>query len=144
MIRWLTHSKLRAVSLAGILGIFAAVTSIATEEGVTPRTSSKEVAWSKYLAQKMQGEPEYTVADGRRVDILTDEVAWEVEWGYKWEQSIGQAIGYSLATEKDPGVILLLRPRNVDDEQYNQFLTVVTYLRGKGVPFKVKIVKTKD
>lgn len=85
-----------------------------------------EVEWSAELAQQVQGEAEHRLPDGSRIDILTDEVAWEVEWSDKWPESIGQSVFYGLATNRKPGVWLLLRGKH--DEDYLQCLMVCRHL----------------
>ena len=74
-----------------------------------PGPTSHEPAWSEYLAWLWGGEAEHRTVDGSRVDVLTDDVAWEVEWVKKWKESIGQALLYGVVTGRTPGVVLLLR-----------------------------------
>lgn len=108
-----------------------------------PDSTSNEVTWAAYLAKVYteDGITEYKLPAGARVDILTDEIAWEVEWCSKWPESIGQALYYGSATNRKPGVWLLKRAN--DDENWNECLSVINYLRGKGVDieFKTEIVK---
>ena len=74
-----------------------------------PAPTEYEPAWSAYLAWKWGGEAEHRTVDGSRVDVLTDEFAWEVEWCKKWKESVGQALFYGVVTGRKPGVVLLLR-----------------------------------
>lgn len=100
-----------------------------------------EVAWSAYLAKQVGGETEFVLPGGARVDILTEDIAWEVEWTKKWPESIGQALYYGSATNKKPGVWLL--KKSDDDENWNECLSVINYLRGKGIDieFRTELVK---
>jgi hypothetical protein len=106
-----------------------------------PTAGDRETVWSEYLAGVVAGEAEYRLPNGSRVDILTDDVAWEVEWSDKWEESIGQSLFYGIATDRRPGVWLLLRGEF--DEDYLQCLAVVDHLRSRGVAmaFRVEVVK---
>lgn len=94
---------------------------------LTPQLSATEIEWSRKIAQGsvidgVSGEAEFKLPDGSRVDVLSDEYAWEVEWSDKWEESIGQSLWYSIASERKPGVILLLRGDR--DEDYLRCLAV--------------------
>lgn len=91
-----------------------------------PQPPEGEVAISARLAVSVGGEAEHRLPDGSRVDILTDDVAWEVEWSDKWEESIGQSVFYGMATNRKPGVWLLLR--NNYDEDYLRCLMVCRQL----------------
>ena len=76
-----------------------------------PLPTDSEPVWSKWLAEKMGGVPEYVLPDRSRVDILTPTLAIEVDWAKKWAEAIGQAIFYGIVTEKQPAVLLLLRSK---------------------------------
>ena len=76
---------------------------------------------------------EYVRPDGRRVDVLTDRFAYEADWSYKWTEGVGQALAYAVATNRNPGLILLMK--GADDERYNQCLGVITHLRSRGYNF---------
>jgi len=80
-----------------------------------------------------ESQLEYLLPDGRRVDVLTDLFAYEADWSYKWTDGIGQALAYSVATNRSPGLILLMK--GSDDERYNQCLGVITHLRSRGYRF---------
>ena len=104
----------------------------------------KEVHWSAVLAEYVGGEAEHRLPAGGRVDVLDDQTAWEVEWTAKWPESVGQAVYYGIATDRQPGIWLLTPPGS--DEDYNECLAVVTYLRGHGVPLQLRTqaTPTKD
>lgn len=69
--------------------------------------AATEAEHAEQLAHKLQGETEVRLWDRTRVDILTEEYAYEVDWASKWAESIGQALYYSELTGKKPGIILL-------------------------------------
>lgn len=131
----------KLVVLALSLDLFGAY--LGQSVAVPPAPAANEVAWSGYLAGTVGGEAEHRLPNGDRVDILTDEVAWEVEWCSKQDQSFGQAIRYAVATQRDPGVWLLYRKG--DDEHYLRALATLTYLRGHDVPiaFRTTVVEAK-
>lgn len=52
---------------------------------------------------------EKRLPDATRVDILTDEVAYEVDFARKWAEGIGQALHYSVMTERGAGLILIVK-----------------------------------
>jgi len=83
-----------------------------------PATTAAEPVWSRWLAAKYQGLPEYRTVDGSRVDVLTDEYAIEVEWAKKWPEAIGQALLYGVVTGRRPAVILLLRDKPSEDKYF--------------------------
>ena len=111
-----------------------------------PRT---EVDFTKILARKLEqttrkpADLRKTLPDGRRVDIYHDGVAWEVELCSKWEESIGQSMGYAIGLNATPGVWLLKRGMQ-DDEEYNQCLSVIAYLRGRGVTIEFRVTDIKE
>ena len=98
-----------------------------------PGATEYEPAWSKYLAWKWGGESEYRTVDGSRVDVLTDDMAWEVEWCKKWKESVGQALFYGVVTGRKPGVVLLLR-RKPGEALY--FLRATIACREAGVTLR--------
>lgn len=86
--------------------------------------NKNELYYSKKIAEELGGEAEFRTPDGSRVDILTDTTAYEVEWVYNWESAIGQSIFYGMTTNKDPGVILLLKGDPLERADYLRCLAV--------------------
>lgn len=76
-----------------------------------------EPYYSAIIARATRGQAEYRLADGRRVDVLTERWAIEVEWAHKWPEAIGQATSYALATGRSPCVYLLYTGPE-DDRDY--------------------------
>jgi len=83
-----------------------------------PQPSDRETVWSAYLAQESGGIAEARTPDGSRCDILTDTEAIEVEWASKWEESIGQAVFYSIAFDREPVVLLLIKDPVAERDDY--------------------------
>lgn len=67
-----------------------------------------EAAWIRAFAQEVGGQSEVAVEHGR-ADVVTSEFAFELDWLDKWHEGIGQALHYASATEKRPGLALILR-----------------------------------
>ena len=61
------------------------------------------------LAAQYKGVPEARLWDGSRVDLLSEDTAWEADWASKWTEAVGQSLYYSLVTRRKPGIILLIR-----------------------------------
>ncbi len=76
-----------------------------------------EKDYANYIQHLIGGQREYSVESGR-VDLLTDEFAYEIEWANKWKESIGQSIWYALQTNKKPAIILLIR----SESDYKYFI----------------------
>jgi hypothetical protein len=85
---------------------------------------------------------EYRLPDGRRIDIYHNGVAWEVDWVKKWPEAIGQSLGYAIATNSDPGIVLLMK--SGEDEYYNQCLAVITSLRSRGYKVRFLVVNVDN
>lgn len=95
----------------------------------TPLPGDRETKWSAWIALQRQGAAaEFVTPDGSRVDVLTAEHAFEVEWVEKWSQAIGQSVFYGLATNRKPGVILLMRGKASDQRYYLRCLAVCARL----------------
>lgn len=62
-----------------------------------------------------RGVTEYRLDDGARVDCLTKTHAVEVDFARKWAEAIGQALYYAAATDKKPGILLIV---GKDDTRY--------------------------
>ena len=75
-----------------------------------------EREYQLHCNQILQGEVEYRLPDGTRVDILTDCLAIEVDFAKKWYEAVGHAAHYSRLTNRPPGVLLIVRDKT--DEKY--------------------------
>ena len=107
------------------------------------RQTWTEVQWSKHLAESIHAEAEYRLQDGSRIDIFQPGVcAWEVEWVDKWEEAFGQAAFYAASTDTTPGIWLLKRGKE-DDEDYLRFLTTLHFYRCQGVQIKWNVTEVK-
>jgi len=66
--------------------------------------------------QKILGGEREHIVEGGRIDLLTEEYAFEIERAHNWKNSIGQALWYSVQTNRKPGIILILE--NDEDNKY--------------------------
>ena len=89
-----------------------------------PSSDANELEWTKYIAESKNGTHQYICPDQSRVDVLTDEYAYEVEWANKWKEAPTQAILYSMLTNKKPAVILLMRGNKTEKVYYLRCLAV--------------------
>ena len=134
---------MRTVRTTLVLSVLWAVGTLAQQPQPTPPAAdANEVAWSAHLARTVGGEAEHRLPTGARVDVLTETVAWEVEWTRKWPESIGQSLYYASASGRKPGVWLLKKGPE-DDENWNECLAVIQYLRGRGVEIEFRTTETK-
>jgi hypothetical protein len=60
--------------------------------------------------------------DGSRVDLLTDTHAIEADWasGLHWAQGVGQALYYQILTDRQPGLLLLVKDLAADREELHR------------------------
>lgn len=84
-----------------------------------------EKEYADFIQGLIGGQREYSVESGR-IDLLTDEYAFEIEWANKWKDAVGQSIWYGLQTNKKPGIILILKS-NEDYKYYIQLNSALTY-----------------
>jgi hypothetical protein len=94
-------------------------------EGFSQSNDWNENEHADFIQALIGGEREHSVESGR-IDLLTDEYAFEIEWANKWKDAIGQAIWYGLQTNKKPGIILLLKSKE-NYKYYIQLNSALTY-----------------
>ena len=74
----------------------------------------------KYYQQKWckehQGKIEVVLKDQTRVDCITKKYAIEFDFARKWAEAIGQSLHYSIMTEKQAGIVLIMRSKK--DQKY--------------------------
>ena len=76
---------------------------------------NSEKYYQELVAKELEGKVEVVLRDKTRVDILTEDVAYEVDFARKWAEGIGQALHYSMMTERDAGLILIAE-KDSDDK----------------------------
>jgi len=109
--------------------------------GEEDRSQWNEVQWSNHLADSLHADAEYRLPDGSRIDIYQPGVcAWEVEWCSKWPEAFGQAAFYAASTDTAPGIWILKKGKE-DDEDYLQFLATLQFYRSQGVRIKFQVTE---
>jgi len=74
------------------------------------------------------GKTEVVLSDRTRVDCLTNKYAIEFDFGKKWSEAIGQSLGYSIETQKQPSIVLILeKPK--DYKYWIKLNTVIDFYR---------------
>ncbi len=89
---------------------------------------NSEAYFKMEIQKQLGGKLEYTVKNGR-IDLLTDEVAYEVTWAEDWKDAIGRSLWYGMQTHRDAGIILLMRERS-DLKYKKQLETTIEYMKG--------------
>ena len=77
-------------------------------------SGAKESLWRDALAEKLGGQTEVRVPEGR-VDVLTDEEAIEVDFQHKWKEGLGQCLVYARATNRRPVLALITYGENAEE-----------------------------
>lgn len=93
-----------------------------------------EKDYSDYIQTLIGGEREYSVESGR-VDLLTDEFAFEIEWARKWKEAIGQTIWYALQTNRKPAIILIMETKS----DYKYFVQLNSALDYSGLSDQITV-----
>ena len=119
------------------LVLFGALSSLLFQ---APGNDANELEWTKYIAESKNGVHQYICPDQSRVDVLTDEYAYEVEWANKWKEAPTQAILYSMLTNRKPAVILLMKGKSSDKVYYLRCLAVCGKL---GIRFGIHNVNSE-
>ena len=73
----------------------------------------KEKEYQNVWCAQHNGTIEYILADKTRVDCLTDDYAIEFDFAYKWAEAVGQALYYALKTNKNRGLCLLWKKKEM-------------------------------
>lgn len=71
-------------------------------------TGLKEKDYQNAWCNKYNGELEYRLDDGTRIDCLTDTHAIEFDYAKKWAEATGQSLYYAMKTGKQPGIVIIL------------------------------------
>lgn len=84
-----------------------------------------EKNYSLYIQSLIGGKREVAIPSGR-VDLVTEDYAFEIEKANKWKHSIGQSLWYALNTNKNPGIILIIEEPK-DNKYMIQLNTALEY-----------------
>ena len=78
------------------------------------------------IQKKIGGKLEYSVKNGR-VDLLTEEVAYEVTWASEWKDAIGKSLWYGMQTHRASGIILIVSDKS-DEKYISQLKSTLSYM----------------
>lgn len=95
--------------------------------------------YADYIQRLIGGEREYSVYSGR-VDLVTEDFAYEIEWAKNWKESIGQSLWYALQTKLKPGIILIRE----SPKEYKYFQMLNSTLQFSGLEDKIKVLIFPD
>lgn len=70
------------------------------------------------------GKQEVILWDKTRIDCLTQTHAIEFDFASKWAESIGQSLYYGHATDKKPGIVLIMEDYEKDKKYLDRLNTV--------------------
>lgn len=70
--------------------------------------------WTKtdYILAHCQGESEYRIAGGSKVDCVTDTHAIKYAFASEWATAIGEALHWAAMTGKRPGIVVIIDPKS--------------------------------
>lgn len=93
-----------------------------------------------FVCPRMNGEIEFTLDDGSRVDCETDTHSIEFDFSKKWAEAIGQALYYSSKTGKKPGIVLIINK----ESGLNNLKKIRTVAKKYGFNIKLWSIKPGD
>ena len=99
----------------------------------TDSVKHREADYVNYACPRMNGEVEFTLDDGSRVDCETDTHSIEFDFGKKWAEAIGQALYYSSKTGKQSGIVLII----TKDNDLNNLEKIKVVAKKYGVKIKL-------
>lgn len=98
-----------------------------------------ESQYADFIQTLIGGQREISVESGR-IDLLTETHAFEIEWAPKWKEAIGQALWYALQTNKQPGIILILKEKG----EYKYFVQLNSALQYAGLTGRFSVLRFPD
>lgn len=99
-----------------------------------------EKKYQEYWCNKHNGQIEYKLNDGTRVDCLTDTLAVEFDFAPKWSECVGQAVHYGTKTKRTPACVLIIENRQ-KDVKYLKRLRYDVYTRRHITGFRTFTIK---
>lgn len=70
------------------------------------------------------GKMEVILSDDARIDCVTSTHAIEFDFAPKWSEAIGQALYYGIATNKQPGIVLIMEHKLKDQKCLDRVIAV--------------------
>lgn len=111
-----------------IIFVIAGLTLCSCKDKQIDLAPNSEEYFKSEIQKTIGGKLEHVVKNGR-VDLLTEEIAYEVTWASEWKDAIGKALWYGMQTHRDAGIILIVE--NQADQKYiKQLKTTIEYMNG--------------
>jgi len=104
-------------------------------EALSDEAKHKE-SW--YQAKTCAGKIEYRLDDRTRIDCLTKDHAIEYDFANKWKESIGQSMHYAIKSNKQAGIVLIMR-KDSDDKYLDSLMGAINFYV---LPIDVWIITT--
>ena len=82
---------------------------IATGSNAAGRRLHPEAWYQAKFCNAENGRMEWTTPDGARCDCLTERYAIEFDFDTKWAEAVGQSLLYGAASNRQPGIVLIVR-----------------------------------
>lgn len=120
----LTFAEHKAITGLAML-LLAAMTAWGAMTNGAEVGGRNEGRWVARWCSERVGSQEFVLPDHTRVDCLTDRYAIEFDFADKWAEAIGQALYYGAATQRQPGVVLIVQGQG-ECRHVNRLRTVVT------------------
>ena len=111
-----------------LLLLILTFTIISCKKNATVTKEGSEEFYKMEIQKMIGGELEYIVKNGR-IDLLTDEVAYEVTWAKDWKDAIGRSLWYGMQTHRNAGIILIFEKKS-DSKYKRQLETTIEYMNG--------------
>lgn len=89
-------------------------------------SAEDELWYQKVWCEGKGGKVESRLDDGRRVDCITKTHAIEMDFANKWPEAIGQSLDYAMLTQKQAGIVLILKSHK-DSLHWERLQKVVSH-----------------
>lgn len=90
-----------------------------------------EKTYQDYWCKSHNGRTEYRLNDGTRIDCLTTNYAIEFDFANKWAESIGQSLHYSISTNRNAGIVLIIENEKKDAKYLKRLQNIASYYKIK-------------
>ena len=113
------------IAFTGLLSLLLALLSLSASTSIQPLTHYQTIA-----AKLLSAEPEQTISDPPRYELVSETHAIEIDWDNKWEKLLGLSLDYAFENGKRAGMILITD--GVDDT--TQLLQLKALIRHYDLP----------
>lgn len=118
--------KKRAYPIYPVRFLFLCALITNAPNAVSSSIDKHEEWYQKVWCDGYNGITEARQNDGSRVDCLTESHAIEMEFANNWREAIGQSLHYALKTERQAGIVLILKKKS-DEHHWTALKTTITH-----------------